>query len=199
MRLTDRSFRAVLDGSPDGMLIECREAVAYVNPVYARLLGYPSSTELEKASIRDIAHPEDQERLCWFGRQRLDGKPAPNRYTFRACARGGGIVTLDATVSLTRIDGELLITTSVRELRDERDDDVSLSLPGEKTLSPRETEVLKHVLAGRRSKEIAVLMGVSEKTVGTHRSRLFQKLALRGDRDLFRLAAERGLIAGQLR
>jgi len=188
----------VLDDAPDGVLIECREAVAYVNPAYARLLGYPSTTELNSASIRDIADPEDTERLCRFGRLRMEGKPAPTRYSFRARGRSGSVITLDAAIAITRIDGETLITTIVRELRAQQHEP-DLCLPGEKSLSPRETEVLNHVLAGRRSKEIALLLGVSEKTIGTHRSRLFQKLSLRGDRDLFRVAAERGLIARQLR
>jgi DNA-binding CsgD family transcriptional regulator len=61
-----------------------------------------------------------------------------------------------------------------------------------KTLSPREGKVIEHLLAGRRSKEIALLLEVSEKTICTHRARAFSKLALRGIADLFRVAAECG-------
>ena len=54
---------------------------------------------------------------------------------------------------------------------------------------------MQHLLAGKRSKEIALILEVSEKTIWTHRARAFQKLALRGVADLFRVAAEAGLIA----
>jgi PAS domain S-box-containing protein len=195
--IIDRYFRAVLDGVPDGVLIEAGDRIAYINTAYARLLGYPSTTELESVTIREIAHPEDLERLRWFGRCRREGKPAPTRYTFRACGRGSSVITFDASISQARIDGELLITTIVRELQASPEveaEEVEFDLPGTKRLSPRELEILRHVLAGRRSKDIAVLLGISEKTICTHRSRAFQKLALRGVADLFRVAAEHGLI-----
>lgn len=195
--IIDRQLRAVLDGAFDGVLIESEERVVYLNCAYAKMLGYPSTSELSHATIRDIAHPEDLERLRWFGLCRKEGKPAPARYTFRACARGGETITFDATISQTRVDGELFIMTIVRELQVAAEVGVpatSLDMPGAKKLSEREHEVIQHVLEGRRSKEIAMLLNISEKTICTHRSRAFHKLALRGERDLFRLAAELGLI-----
>ena len=193
----DRQLRAVIDHVPDGVLIESGDRIAYINLAYARLLGYPGTTELEHATIGEIAHPEDVDRLRWFGRCRSEGKPAPTRYTFRACGRSGRVVTFDAGVSMTRVDGELLITTIVRELQTEAETEAGapeLDIPGTKQLSPRELEIVRHLLEGKRSKEIAVLLGVSEKTVGSHRARAFQKLALRGVADLFRVAAEQGLL-----
>src|SRR5688500_3032021 len=112
----DRQFRAVLDSAPDGVLVESGDCIAYVNAAYAHLLGYETASELASATIRDIAHPQDVDRLRWFGRCRAEGKPAPTRYTFQACARGGEVVTLDASISAARCDGELLITTIVREV-----------------------------------------------------------------------------------
>lgn len=191
-RIFDRQFRAVLDAAPDGVLIEAGEIVAYINPSYVRMLGYRSATELPD-SIDDIAHPEDLDRLAWFGRCRQQGKPAPTRYSFRARGRNGVIVTFDASVSMTRVDGELLITTIVRELQAARPK-ADLALPGLQRLSEREQEVLRYLLGGKRSKEIAAMLNVSEKTIGSHRSRAFRKLALRSDLDLFRLAVQVGVI-----
>jgi len=190
--ILDRHFRAVLDNAPDGVLVECGDCIAYVNAAYARLLGYASAAELSCATIRDIAQPDDFERLRWFGQCRAEGKPAPTRYTFGARKRCGEVVTLDASISAARAEGELLITTIVREVCVERLP--ALELPGTKSLSPREREVVQHLLAGKRSKEIALLLDVSEKTIWTHRARAFQKLALRGIEDLFRVAAEAGLV-----
>ena len=190
--LRDRQFREILDSIPDGVLIERGDVILYINPAYAKLLGYPSTTELSAVTICEIAHPEDLERLRWFGRCRREGKPAPTRYTFRARARGGRIVTFDASISMSRIEGEMCITTIVREVAEENR--TTIALPGVQNLSPREQEIVQHLLAGLRSKEIAELLQMSEKTVFTHRSRAFRKLALRGDRDLFRLAAEAGVM-----
>ena len=186
--ILDRHFRAVLDSAPDGVLVECGDFVTYVNVAYASLLGYASPAELTSATIRDIAHPADFDRLRYYGRCRAEGKPAPTRYSFRAQARGGAVVTLDASISAARAAGELLITTIVRELPSTPP--APFELPGTKRLSPREREVVTQLLAGRRSKEIAMLLDVSEKTIWTHRARAFQKLGLRGVADLFRVATE---------
>ena len=184
--ILDRQFRAILDNAPDGVLIEAGDSIAYVNGAYARILGYDTPAALCSATIDDIAHPDDVERLRWFGRCRAEGKPAPTRYTFNACRRGGDVITLDASISAVRTDGDLLITTIVRELHVEKR--APLELPGTKSLSPREREVVQHLLGGRRSKEIALILDISEKTVDTHRSRAFQKLGVRGIADLFRVA-----------
>lgn len=192
----DRHLHAVLDNAPDGVLIESSDGhIAYVNLAYARLLDYPSTTELSHASIRDIAHPDDYERLLWFGRCRGEGRPAPTRYTFRAICRRGSTKTFDASISQTRVEGTLYITTIVRELADRAEmHTADLALPGTHRLSDRELAVLHLLLQGRRSKEIATQLNVSEKTICTYRSRAFAKLALRSDRELFLRAAELGLI-----
>lgn len=61
-------------------------------------------------------------------------------------------------------------------------------------LSPRESEVLNMILAGRRLKEIAATLDISVKTVTTHRSRLLRKLGLEDNLGLFRYGVRNGLI-----
>jgi len=56
------------------------------------------------------------------------------------------------------------------------------------TLTPREREVLVHVVAGRLNKPIAGDLGTVEKTIKVHRSRMMEKLGVRGIADLVRLA-----------
>jgi FixJ family two-component response regulator len=55
------------------------------------------------------------------------------------------------------------------------------------TLTPREREVLTHVVAGRLNKQIAGDLGTVEKTIKVHRSRMMEKLGLRSVADLVRL------------
>ena len=56
------------------------------------------------------------------------------------------------------------------------------------TLTPREREVLTHVVAGRLNKQIAADLGTVEKTIKVHRSRMMEKLGMRGVADLVRMA-----------
>ncbi|HEX4873072.1 MAG TPA: response regulator transcription factor [Nevskiaceae bacterium] len=59
-------------------------------------------------------------------------------------------------------------------------------------LTPRQRQVLQLIARGRSTKEIAALIGVSVKTVETHRLRLMQALGLRGTQALMRHALRAG-------
>ena len=61
-------------------------------------------------------------------------------------------------------------------------------------LSPREREVLKLVVEGRTSKEIAAAIGVKPASVHTYRSRIMAKLEIRDIASLVRFAIRQGLI-----
>ncbi|MEQ8411630.1 MAG: LuxR C-terminal-related transcriptional regulator [Erythrobacter sp.] len=62
-----------------------------------------------------------------------------------------------------------------------------------KQLSPRQLEVTKLVAKGLLNKQIADVLGLSEKTVKMHRGLVMEKLKLRTQADLIRLAVEAGL------
>lgn len=61
-------------------------------------------------------------------------------------------------------------------------------------LSPRELETLRLIAAGKPAREIAAIMKVNVKTVGTFRHRLLGKLKLRSNVELARFAGEQGLV-----
>ena len=61
-------------------------------------------------------------------------------------------------------------------------------------ITPRELEILELIAAGLSTKEIAERVFVSENTVKTHSSRLFDKLGARRRTQAVQLGKERGLI-----
>ncbi|MBL8349074.1 MAG: response regulator [Burkholderiaceae bacterium] len=69
-----------------------------------------------------------------------------------------------------------------------RDDPV---WPIQASLSPREREVMRHVVDGLDNRSIGSLLGISARTVEVHKSRLMAKLGVRGLADLIRLASQR--------
>src|SRR5436309_14920809 len=56
------------------------------------------------------------------------------------------------------------------------------------TLTPREREVLKHVVAGKLNKQIASDLGITEATIKMHRARVMAKMKVQAVADLVRLA-----------
>jgi RNA polymerase sigma factor (sigma-70 family) len=62
-----------------------------------------------------------------------------------------------------------------------------------KRLTPREREVLDHVLAGKLNKEIAADLGTSERTIKAHRASIMDKLQAHSPAELGSIAHEAGI------
>jgi len=60
-------------------------------------------------------------------------------------------------------------------------------------LTPRELEVLEHVVHGRLNKQIASDLGINERTVKLHRTNLTRRLQVQSVAELTRLVEEAGL------
>jgi DNA-binding NarL/FixJ family response regulator len=63
-------------------------------------------------------------------------------------------------------------------------------------LTGREREVLLGVVRGRTNKEIAATLGISHRTVETHRESLMRKLQIRTVAELTRFALSAGIVQG---
>ncbi len=66
-------------------------------------------------------------------------------------------------------------------------------------LSRREREIFGRIIQGLSSRDIAHTLCISLKTVETHRSHINRKLGVHSPAELIRLAALKGLLAGQAR
>jgi DNA-binding NarL/FixJ family response regulator len=64
----------------------------------------------------------------------------------------------------------------------------------EDPLTPREVEVLRHVAAGDRNKDIAARLAISEETVKVHVKHLMEKLAATDRTQAVSIALRRGII-----
>ena len=62
-----------------------------------------------------------------------------------------------------------------------------------KQLTPREQEVLPYVITGMLNKQIALKLGIAEKTVKVHRGRIMEKLRVDSVAELVRLAEKAGI------
>lgn len=66
-----------------------------------------------------------------------------------------------------------------------------------RVLSPRESEIVDAIVAGRTTKQIAEVLGVSQRTIDAHRASILQKLDLSSAAELIRLAVLAGLAKPQ--
>lgn len=66
------------------------------------------------------------------------------------------------------------------------------------TLTPREREVISHVVSSKRNRQIATELGTAEQTIKLHRASLMKKLKAGSLADLLKLAERLGIIASPL-
>ena len=62
-----------------------------------------------------------------------------------------------------------------------------------RTLTPREREVLEHLIGGKLNKQVAFDLHTVEKTVKVHRSRIMQKMGVRSLAEVVRLCEQVGI------
>jgi FixJ family two-component response regulator len=107
--------------------------------------------------------------------------------------KGGAVDFLTKPVN----DKDLLAAVRVaiekdRTLRQEQTD-LSEIRARLSTLTPREREVLEHVVIGKLNKQIACDLGTVEQTVKVHRARVMQKLGVQSVAELVRLTERCGI------
>ena len=96
------------------------------------------------------------------------------------------------------VNGEQLLSTireafeKCRRVRQERTARTSIE-DRLRTLTPREREVLEHLIGGKLNKQVAFDLHTVEKTVKVHRSRIMQKMGVRSVAELVRLCEAVGL------
>jgi DNA-binding NarL/FixJ family response regulator len=64
-------------------------------------------------------------------------------------------------------------------------------------LTPRELEVLQHVVVGRMNKEIAAALSINERTVKLHRTAITRKVGVHSSAQLATLSNEIGLFGNE--
>ncbi len=83
----------------------------------------------------------------------------------------------------------------VAELARSGDDGENLAIDRDDGLTDRELEIVRLVAAGKKNKEVAELLAISERTVRTNLTSVFQKLGVRDRIGLVMYALRHGLTA----
>ncbi len=96
------------------------------------------------------------------------------------------------------VGAELLLSRIEEAITQAQAADLARALPASSAdrlsqLTPRELEILKYLVAGRSSKQIAMEMKLSLKTVSNHRAHLLAKSGAENTAELVRIAVTAGI------
>jgi DNA-binding NarL/FixJ family response regulator len=135
------------------------------------------ATILALTRHEDRTHLEELLRAGASGYVLKQSEPSDLLKAIRAVASGG--VYIDPTITSEIADG--LLARSAGS-----------SNESQKTISERETDVLRLIAVGHTNKEIATSLGISVKTVEVHKANAMRKLGLNGRVDVIRYGVLQG-------
>jgi two-component system response regulator NreC len=192
------ALRALLDAQADLEVVGEAEDVAGVHRGVADLspdvlvldVNMPDGLGVDAVAELRASSPDTQvvlltmERDIGLARRALDDGALG--YLFKDAAH---LELVEAVRAATRGERYLPAAVSAGLSRDP-------DSAGAQDLSPRETDVLRLMALGHTNREIGEQLGLSVRTVETHRAHIQQKLGLTTRPDLTRYALEHNLIDG---
>jgi PAS domain S-box-containing protein len=144
-----------------------------------RFLGGPGTDPQARAVLR-TAVAQGQAALAELTNYRKDGTPFENAVMIAPVLdlEGRAVMFVGSQMEVARTASGLRRVEAAERL---------------KALTPRLRQLLELTASGYRNKQIAVLMGISEKTVKMHRARLCAALGVSNSIEAIRIAVEAGL------
>jgi PAS domain S-box-containing protein len=107
LRASEEEFRALVEGSIQGMYINVDWTIRFANPAMARIFGFSSPEELLGLDFATLIAPHEIEPLRTYREARLRGAAVPARCEFEARRRDGTPIWIENTVTLVSWKGAL--------------------------------------------------------------------------------------------
>jgi PAS domain S-box-containing protein len=183
---SDQSLlQTVFEEAPFGVLaIDLADHGIRPNRAFARLLGY-ELPELAGKTLADITPQADHATLS-LGAAPDDGGEVVRRRRYRT--KDGRVLLVRERSTVNKGSAARYLVSRVESAVLQGDDPLE-------RLSHRESQVLRLVVAGSSSRDIAARLHISPCSVDTYRSRIMGKLNLRHLPDLVRFAIDHGVEA----
>jgi two-component system cell cycle sensor histidine kinase/response regulator CckA len=117
---SEASFRALIERSPDGIVVHREGLVVYANSAAARILGIDSPSELVGLRALEIIHPDDRARVGERISTMLAGEPSVPFSEERLMRRDGTFVVASVAALRVEFGGELSIAVIARDITEQR-------------------------------------------------------------------------------
>ncbi|MGB3906355.1 MAG: PAS domain S-box protein, partial [Anaerolineae bacterium] len=192
LRQSEESFRALAENANDGIVIFSGEGVlVYANARAGKITGYHAA-ELLGMTVKDLAHPDEFEKLVARIRKRVAGDPVPRQYETTIINRSDEIVPVEITGAQTIWHGQPADIVILRDITRSKRDQAALIQAEKLAITGKLAASLAHEINNPLQTVIGCL-GLAEETLADGGD--VNKYLHIGREELRRAAS----IAGQLR
>ena len=120
LKESEKNFKALADNSSDGMLIAMGDGRhVYANKRASEILGY-SESELLQTTIKDLAHPDEYEKVKKRYYSILKGGSFPSHYETVAVRKDAKEVPVEVASALTSWYGQPADLVAIRDISDRK-------------------------------------------------------------------------------
>ena len=109
-----------IESSNDGIALIKGDRHIFVNRKFLEIFGYSSLEEVIGSAHNLIVYPDDLEKVVSYNRRRQRGEAAPDRYEFKGLRKDGEIVYIEASVTGTTYQGELISLAFLRDITERK-------------------------------------------------------------------------------
>ncbi|MGA2466656.1 MAG: PAS domain S-box protein [Thermodesulfobacteriota bacterium] len=123
---SEENFRVVVENASDAILVEAGEGShVYANQQAAEITGY-CVAELLKTTIKDLAHPDEFEKIMQIYRRRLGGEPVPRLYETTIIRKDGKSVLIEVAGTKTVWQGKTADMVFFRDITERKRAEIAL-------------------------------------------------------------------------
>jgi PAS domain S-box-containing protein len=123
---SEQNFRAIAENANDGIIIAADEGIhVYANKRAAEITGY-SVAGLLKTTIKDLAHPEDFDRVMERYKTIVEGKPYARQYETRLVRKDGESAPVEVASARTLWRGRPADIVILREITERKQAETAL-------------------------------------------------------------------------
>jgi len=112
---SENMYSIVVNQSRDGVYVYSGSTFKFVNDRLCEMLDYPME-ELLDLSVESLVHPDDRDRLAWYGTARSNGLSAPSHYQARIVTAQGDVRDFDFVVSRIPFEKGIAAIGTVRDV-----------------------------------------------------------------------------------
>ena len=122
-KAAERKYKLLAEQSLQGLTVIQHEKYAYVNPAFAKIVGYSVDEILHMTSQEgwDLIYPEDKKYLLSIAEFRDAGKPIPLPYEYRFIRRDGSIRWVHAFSGNIVYEGEDAVQVLIIDITDQKE------------------------------------------------------------------------------
>ncbi len=122
---SELKLRILFENAREAIGIATKGKIVFVNPAYARLLGYASPEEMIGMPALDPVAPADRERLTQMAHLRKAGIEVPFAYEYRGRKKDGTECDLENHVASYELNGQVYTIVTTRDITKRKQQEIA--------------------------------------------------------------------------